>query len=361
MSINIEKGVTMQFLLDLQNPDSELVRTLNNLYDGVYVVDSHRKILFWNKAAETMTGYSSAEVIGKSCKDDILNHIDENGILMCRSVCPIVKAIACAGNSSAKVYPKTKLGKRFPVETHVSTVKDENGVVVAAIEVFRDITHQEDYRIMQEKFNGLIRKYVSTATYSDIQSRISGTGHTGQTRILDLSVLYLDVVNFTGFAEKNSPEATVGLLNDLFGICDVITRECFGDIDKFIGDAIMAVFTDANDAVRSAIKILETGIPELNKIRAENNESSIAIRIGINSGLVVQGDVGTIDRKDLTVIGDTVNTAARIEKSSLPNRLMISEATLARLTAEQYRQFNFHHEVELKGKAEAIKLFILET
>jgi PAS domain S-box-containing protein len=351
----------MQFLLDLQNPDSELARALNSLYDGVYVVDPQRRILFWNQAAEAMTGYSAAEVLGKSCKDDILNHIDENGILLCRGACPIVKAIACAGTSSAKVYPKTKLGRRFPVETHVSTVKDDNGEVVAAIEVFRDITHQEEYRIIQEKFNGLIRKYVSTATYSDIQSRIAGTSQSGQTRILDLTVLYLDVVNFTGFAEKNSPEATVRLLNDLFGICDVITRECFGDIDKFIGDAIMAVFNDANDAVRSAIRILETGIPELNKLRADNNESSIAIRIGINSGLVLQGDVGTLDRKDLTVIGDTVNIAARIEKSSLPNRLMISEATLARLEEKQYKQFIFHHEVELKGKSEPIKLYIHEA
>ena len=102
----------MQFLDDLQNPQSELVRTLNNLYDGVYVVNPQRVILFWNKAAEAMTGYSAAEVTGKSCKDDILNHIDENGILICRSACPILKAIACKGTSAAKVYPKTKAGKR---------------------------------------------------------------------------------------------------------------------------------------------------------------------------------------------------------------------------------------------------------
>jgi class 3 adenylate cyclase len=244
------------------------------------------------------------------------------------------------------------------VETHVSTIQDESGEVLAAIEVFRDITHQEEYRIMQEKFNSLIRKYVSTATFSDIQSRIQGGTQLNVPRILDLSVLYLDVVNFTGFSEVNKPEDVVRLLNDLFGICDVITRECFGDIDKFIGDAIMAVFNDANDAVQSARKILETGIPELNRIRQEEGDSPIVIRIGINSGLVLQGDVGTIDRKDLTVIGDTVNTAARIEKSSLPNRLMISEATLARLNDELVNSFSFHHEVELKGKSEPIKLFI---
>lgn len=162
----------MQFLEDLKNPDSTLVRTLDSLYDGVYVVTPERIIIYWNKAAEQMTGYSAQEVIGHSCKDDILNHIDENGILLCHSACPIVKAIGCRCNTRAKVYPKCKSGRRFPVETHVSIVQNEKGEVLAAIEVFRDITHQEEYRIMQEKFNTLIRRYVSSTTYSDIQSGV---------------------------------------------------------------------------------------------------------------------------------------------------------------------------------------------
>lgn len=350
----------MKFFEDLNNPDSELVRTMNSLYDGIYVVDPQRVILFWNHAAERMTGYRDAEVIGKSCRDNILNHIDENGVLLCRGACPILKAFETGSNASVKVYPKTKNDKRFPVETNISVVRDDHAQIVAAIEIFRDITHQEEYRLMQEKFNGLIKKYVSSTTFSDIQSRIRGENNLSKPRIVDISVLYLDVVNFTGFSENNSPQDAVQLLNDLFGICDVITRECFGDIDKFIGDAIMAVFIDANDAVRSARRILEIGIPELNALRTREQQSPIAIRIGINSGLVVQGDIGTLDRKDLTVIGDSVNTAARVEKLSLPNRLMITEATFSRLDSELSDLFIFHHDELLKGKEEPVKLYILE-
>lgn len=347
----------MQFLIDLQNPESQLAMALNSLYDGVYVVNPQRQILFWNKAAEEMTGYSAQEVIGKSCKDDILNHIDENGVLLCRSYCPIVKSFSCNCSSSAKVYPKTKAGKRFPVETHISLVYDNKGKAVAAIEVFRDISHQEDYRIMQEKFNSIIRKYVSSTTYSDVLDRVQGDNTGAKPRILDLSILYMDVVDFTGFSEKNSPQAVVKLLNDLFGICDVITRECYGDIDKFIGDAIMATFNDANDAIHSAEKILQTGIPELNKQRIEHGEMPLSIRIGINSGLVMQGDIGTIDRKDLTVIGDAVNIAARVEKAAPSDKLLISEATLSRLSEENYAKFEYYRSEELKGKSEDIKLF----
>ena len=107
---------------------------------------------------------------------------------------------------------------------------------------------------------------------------------------------------------ESTPRQVVEVLNDVFGICDVITREKHGDIDKFIGDAIMAVFIDAQDAVEASEKILHEALPYFNRLRAEEGLVPIRIRIGVNSGIVLQGDVGTTDRKDLTVIGDVVNT-----------------------------------------------------
>ncbi len=349
----------MSFLDQLKSP-SHLSNLLDSIYDGVYIVDRQRRILFWNKAAEEMTGFSKAEVMGKCCGDNILNHIDENGMLLCRAACPILKVFAEAKPFDTKVYPKSKSGKRFPVETHISLVYDEEGNVIAAIEVFRDITLQEEYRILQEKFNAMIRKYVSSTTYADIKDRLNSNTHLNQPRIHDLSVFYLDIVNFTSFSESNPPDEIVKMLNELFGICEIITRECFGDIDKFIGDAIMAVFTDANDAVRAGLKILNQSLPEMNRIRLENGEQEIGVRIGINSGNVLQGDIGTIDRKDLTVIGDTVNIAARLEKGSMPNRLLISEATFARLDQELIDHFVSYDAMELKGKSERIRTFMSE-
>jgi len=341
------------------NSEISLAELLDSLYDGVYVVDPQRRIIFWNKAAEKMTGYSREEVLGRSCGDNILNHIDDNGMLLCRSLCPILRAFADAEPVDAKVYPKSKSGKRFPVETHISVIRDEHGKPLAAIEVFRDISQQEDYRILQEKFNHVIRQYVSTTTYSEVRDRIHGDeDDVHSPRILDLTVFYLDVVNFTAFSEKTPPQDVVMMLNELFGICEVITKECFGDIDKFIGDAVMAVFADANDAVRAAISIVSKGLPEMNRIRIENNETPIGIRIGINSGMVLQGDIGSLDRKDLTVIGDTVNVASRLEKGSMQNRILISEATFARLDDKYLQLFEPYGEIQVKGKSEKLKTFI---
>ncbi len=350
----------MTFLESLQDANSDLVNLLNSLYDGVYIVDPERVILFWNHAAEQMTGHKATAVVGKPCRDNVLNHLGEDGALLCYTDCPMQKALDCAGSGSAKVYPQRADGSRFPVQTNISTVLDEDGKVVAGIEVFRDISLQEEYRIMQEKFTSLIRKYVSSITFKEVRDRAKSNAEVSEPRIVDLSVMYLDVVGFTGFSERNPDGEVVTMLNELFGICDVITRECYGDIDKFIGDAVMAVFADANDAVRSAMGILHKGLPEMNRVRVSLGQEPIAIRIGINSGMVIQGEIGTRDRKDLTVIGDAVNSAARVEKASLPNRLMISAATFSRLRQDISASFRFHKEVELRGKSEGIGLYLLE-
>ncbi len=333
---------------------------LDSIFDGVYIVDNDRHIIYWNKGAETITGHLKQDVIGRWCGDNILNHIDENGVLLCRTACPLKRSLQTGVNANAKIFPKHKDGHRFPTETHIGVIRNEEGIIIGSIEVFRDISATEDYRILQEKFNTLIKKYVSTTTYDDILSRVKIQNQINQPRILDMSVLYLDMVNFTGYSENTSSEEIVNMLNDLFGICEVITTENYGDIDKFIGDAMMAVFADANDAVNSAINIINNGLRTMNEARKEKGLQTISVRIGINSGPVLQGDIGSLDRKDLTIIGDTVNTASRIEKAAPNNRVLISEATLSRLSLVNSKLFQEHGVVSVRGKTEPVKFYVLK-
>ncbi len=329
---------------------------LDSIFDGVYIVDPDRKIIFWNKGAEQITGYKREEVMGFSCKDDILNHIDGDGNLLCTGRCPIVKVFETGEAQTAKVYPLHRDGKRFPVKTHISAIRNEQGEIVASIEVFRDISAEEDYRILQEKFQRLIQRYVSAATYEEVRHLASSNSLT-TTKVRELTIMYLDVVGFTTFTEQNTSEEAVQMLNDLFGVCDVITRESLGDIDKFVGDALMATFIDANDAVTAADRILNLALPELNLQRKKQGKEAIHIRIGINSGSVLQGDIGTKERSDLTVIGDVVNTASRIEKAADTDCLFISESTASRLNMDIYRQFEPAGVIQLRGKERFIQLF----
>ncbi|MGV8058563.1 MAG: adenylate/guanylate cyclase domain-containing protein [Smithellaceae bacterium] len=341
---------------ELSRHDTRLGIVLDSLYDGVYIVDCHRRILFWNSGAEKITGYSAAEVTGRRCADRILNHIDADGNLLCRGGCPLLKAIRTGQEIEEKVYPLHKDGRRFPTLTHVAPIRDENGKIIAGIEIFRDITLEEDFRHLQEKFNTLIKKYVSTVTFEEVMMQVKAGTHVSSS-MRELTVLFLDIVGFTTFSETKSPEEAVTMLNEVFGVCEVITRKCHGDIDKFIGDCVMAIFIDANDAVDAACQILYGALVRMNALRQEQGQEPVHIRIGINSGQVIQGDVGSAERKDLTVIGDVVNAASRIQSTTDIDTIAISEATYGRLHAQTAAQFDFLRNLSAKGKKKPIPVF----
>jgi PAS domain S-box-containing protein len=329
-------------------------RLLDCVFDGVYIVDTARRIVFWNKGAEAITGYSAAEVIGHSCKDNILNHINEEGVLLCRTACPLVRAIQTDSRIEEKVFPLHKDGRRVPVSTHVAPIKNEAGRIIGAIEVFRDIAAEEELRIVQAKFEKLIRQYVSETTYETIMASISKDVPVSAVS-KDLTVFFLDIVGFTALAEKRRPEEVVRLLNLCFSLATQIVKQHAGDVDKFLGDGVLAVFIDARDAVNAAVSFLENGLSGLNQTLDQKGLPPIEVRIGINSGRLVHGDIGSEERKDLTVIGDAVNTAKRIQEQAEPGTFLISESTYARLRDQH--AFEFSLEISLRGKAEPIRLF----
>lgn len=108
---------------------------LNNLRDGVYFVDIDRRILFWNKAAERITGYTSEEIVGKCCQETLLNHINEEGHPLCVCSCPLFETLADGKTRKARVFVRHKDGYRIPVFVHIVPV-EENGEIIGAVETF---------------------------------------------------------------------------------------------------------------------------------------------------------------------------------------------------------------------------------
>ncbi len=108
---------------------------------GVYITDTDRRILFWNKAAARITGYSPAEIIGRACRDNVLCHVDRHGRSLCEStVCPLAHCMACgqAGAARTFVFGLSREGVRVPMSVAVSPIKDGQGRVVGGMEVFRE-------------------------------------------------------------------------------------------------------------------------------------------------------------------------------------------------------------------------------
>lgn len=114
---------------------------LNSLCDGAYITDTERRIVFWNQAAERITGWSAAEVVGQSCFSNILAHLDKDGNPLCgKENCPLHRSIVTRRSSDAPqlVFAKTKAGTRVPVEVTVSPLVDGEGRVIGGVEMFRD-------------------------------------------------------------------------------------------------------------------------------------------------------------------------------------------------------------------------------
>jgi diguanylate cyclase (GGDEF)-like protein/PAS domain S-box-containing protein len=111
---------------------------LDNLYDGVYFVDRERRITLWNKAAERITGFTRAEVIGKRCADNLLRHVDERGNSLCEGTCPLAYTLEDGQLRSASVFLHHKDGHRLPVAVGVAPITDKQQKIIGAVEIFRD-------------------------------------------------------------------------------------------------------------------------------------------------------------------------------------------------------------------------------
>ncbi|MGA2010464.1 MAG: GGDEF domain-containing protein [Solirubrobacteraceae bacterium] len=125
------------FATAFSEPDS-FVELLDDLSDGVYLVDRRRTIRFWNRACEQITGYAASEVVGHRCSEDILRHVDDDGRRLCVGLCPLVHTMRDGTPRAARVWLHHKLGHRIPVRVSVKAIRDGNGRVIGAIETFNE-------------------------------------------------------------------------------------------------------------------------------------------------------------------------------------------------------------------------------
>lgn len=182
--------------------------------------------------------------------------------------------------------------------------------------------------------------------------------------ILDVSILFSDLRNFTGFAEKRSPQAVVELMNRYFTEMEVVISKNGGVVLQFIGDEIEAVFgapePDENHPDQAVVAALEmrSALRRLNVERREKGDSEIRHGIGIHSGPVLAGNVGSSKRKTYSMLGDTVNLASRLQalNKKLATDILISGETGKRLVRSNTRLRSMGRHT-VKGKTETVDVY----
>jgi len=176
-------------------------RILDNLYDGLYFVDRDRVIRYWNKAAERISGYTAAEVVGRSCSDNLLTHVDNNGHSLCLGMCPLAMTMADGEAREAEVFLHHKGGHRVPVSVRISTLTDTDGKVIGGVELFSDMSSFKsiENRIKELEEMALLDTLTRLANRNCIEKEILMRLEEKKRFGLPFGLLFMDIDHFKRF------------------------------------------------------------------------------------------------------------------------------------------------------------------
>jgi len=180
----------------------KIVETIN---DGLYFVNQDRVITYWNRAAERISGFSADEVVGKSCADDILTHVDSEGNNLCQGLCPLAETILDGQAREAHVYLHHKNGQRVPVAVRVNRLLDEQGHVLGGVELFTDLSNIEanELRMQELERLALLDDLTTLANRNYIQRELEIRFQEKRRNDLRFGLLFMDIDHFKQFNDDH--------------------------------------------------------------------------------------------------------------------------------------------------------------
>lgn len=170
---------------------------LDHVHDGVYFVDTNREILYWNNGAQRITGYSAEEVVGSSCADNILVHVDEHGEELCHGFCPLLMTMGDTKDHHAEVYLHHKDGHRIPVSVHVTPIHNEDGEVVGCVETFHESSIGPDPLYIKElEKASLLDPLTQVANRRYIEMKLASSMEEFRRYGVPFGIIFADIDNF---------------------------------------------------------------------------------------------------------------------------------------------------------------------
>jgi class 3 adenylate cyclase/PAS domain-containing protein len=376
-TLNSQQAV---LITKLHENENRLTQFLEAMPVGVGVLDTDGKVYYINRKAK--------EIFGKGVVSDMpaeklseVYQLYEGGTLEHCPVenLPIIRALR--GETSVADDLEVRHGDLIiPLEIQATPIYDRDGKIVYAINTLQDITERKQAEAERKKFIEELFEVncnleialeaeleITQATSRFVPNQFLGflgcesivDIKLGDAVELEMSVLFSDIREFTTLSEQMTPEDNFKFINSYLSHMEPRILENRGFIDKYIGDAIMALFSEgADDAVRAGIAMLHA-LVEYNQERASAGYIPIKIGVGINTGSLMLGIVGGPSRMDGTVISDAVNLASRIE--SLTKKygvsLLITDPTFQSLKNPADYAIRKIDRVQVKGKSEMVTVY----
>ena len=346
VAVAIENARLFEEVADMKNYNESMLDSMSN---GVLTLDEDGRIQKCNRSLLEILKSNAETLIGAPAQSFFTGAnawVLEN-----------VAKVAATGAPEMTFDSELQLpgGDRASVNLTAAALSNGRGEAIGNILVFEDITAAKRAKTTMARY---MAKEVA-----DKLLEAGGDALGGQCQMA--SVLFCDIRSFTTLAEELGPQETVSMLNEYFTVMVESVFKHGGILDKFIGDAMMALFgvpfpreDDADRAVRAAIGMLRD-LREFNHARVEAGKRPIEIGVGINTDQVVSGNIGSRRRMDYTSIGDGVNLAARLESSCKQYGVdvILSEFTRRALRGEyRMREIDL---VVVKGKTAPVVIYEL--
>ena len=266
---------------------------LDNLYDGVYFVDRERRITYWNKGAERITGFNAEHMLGRFCYDNLLNHVNEYGIQLCFDGCPLHATIADGLPRQAELYLHHADGQRIPVLVKTAPIRDENGEITGAVETFSDnsklMTMRHQVRRLEDTV--LIDYLTGIGNRRFMVRRLQLAGREFQQQHAPFGILFMDIDHFKSindtYSHETGDQVLVMVANTLRN--NIRSEDA---VARWGGEEFVALLAGMDDTGLGVMAEKIRMLVEHSSLRLKDQNVGVTISIGI-----------TLVRKD-----DTLNS-----------------------------------------------------
>jgi CHASE2 domain-containing sensor protein/class 3 adenylate cyclase len=346
--------------------ERKLAQFLEAVPIGVGVIDANGEIYYLNYTAQHLLGKGIVpdKKIQEFSETYQLYIAGTNQLYPYKNL-PIVRALQGESFSVDDLEIQRK-NKIIPLESWASPIYDKTGQISYALLVFRDITERKKAEAERVKLteqllalNLSYSRFVPHQFLHLLNKESITDVELGDQVQKEMSVLFSDIRDFTSLSERMTPAENFQFINAFLSRMEPAINDNQGFIDKYIGDAIMALFSgEADNAVKAAIAMLNA-LHEYNQHREKSGNLPLQIGIGINTGIMMLGTVGGRSRMEGTVVSDAVNLASRLEglTKNYGVSLLISHYTFLALKNANNYAIRLIDKVKVKGKSEMVTVY----
>ena len=260
-------------------------KIMENIHDGLYFVDRDRVITYWNKAAEKISGFTADEVVGKSCSDNILTHVDREGNSLCTGICPLAETILDEKPREAEVYMHHKDGHRIPVSLRVSTLTDSDGNIIGGIELFTDISNQaaNELRVKELEKLALLDNLTQLANRNYIEREIRNRFEEKKRFNVPFGILFIDIDHFKKFNDTYGHDVGDDVLKFVANtfVANARPFELYG---RWGGEEFVGIIRNINAKDLELLGNRLRSLIEKSYIMRENEKLYVTISIGATLG-----------------------------------------------------------------------------